>query len=94
MIRARSCSEASSVSVAVAVTPPAGLDLGETGLQLYLPASILDGVAWRFRADNLCAWEGGLRRRLASRPGPVVSSPQGGDAGRGPPDGDWMSELV
>ena len=47
------------------VTPPAGLDLGETGLQLYLPASILDGVAWRFRADNLCAWEGGLRRRLA-----------------------------
>ena len=47
------------------VVPPTGLDLGETGLQLYFPASILDGVAWRFRADDLCAWEDGTVRPLA-----------------------------
>ena len=47
------------------VTPPEGLDLGETGIQLYFPASILDGVGWRFRADNLCAWEDGIVRPLA-----------------------------
>jgi hypothetical protein len=47
-----------------AAVPPTGLDLGDTGLQLYLPASILDGVAWRFRADNLCAWEAGIARPL------------------------------
>lgn len=45
--------------------PPEGLDLGETGLQLYFPASILDGIGWRFRADNLCAWEDGITRPLA-----------------------------
>ncbi len=46
------------------VVPPAGLDLGDTGLQLYFPASILDGVDWRFRADNLCGWEDGIIRPL------------------------------
>lgn len=45
--------------------PPTGLDLGETGLQLYFPQSILDDVDWRFRADNLCAWEDGIKRALA-----------------------------
>jgi hypothetical protein len=49
----------------VTTVPPGGLDLGETGLQIYLPDSILTGVAWRFRADNLCAWETGLDRPLA-----------------------------
>lgn len=47
------------------VTPPEGLDLGETGIQLYFPASILDDVGWQFRADNLCAWEDGIVRPLA-----------------------------
>ena len=46
------------------VTPPQGLDLGDTGLQVYFPASILDGVDWRFRADNLCAWEDGIARSM------------------------------
>lgn len=44
--------------------PPSGLDLGDTGLQLYFPNSILDGVDWQIRADNLCAWEGGIARPL------------------------------
>lgn len=45
-------------------SPPTGLDLGDAGLQLYLPDDfVLDGV-WTFRGDNLCAWETGLRRPL------------------------------
>ncbi|MBM9594974.1 phage tail protein [Roseitranquillus sediminis] len=40
---------------------PEGLDLGNVGLQLYVPQSILDGVDWRVRSANLCAWETGLR---------------------------------
>ncbi len=48
-----------------AAVPPTGLDLGEAGLQLYFPASILDGAGWRFRSDNLCAWENGIQRPLA-----------------------------
>ncbi len=39
---------------------PEGLDLGDVGMQLYLPHSILDDVDWRVRAANLCAWEAGL----------------------------------
>ncbi len=39
---------------------PLGLDAGDTGLQLFLPESILDGVDWRARGANLCAWEAGL----------------------------------
>ncbi|MGD9614580.1 MAG: phage tail protein [Alphaproteobacteria bacterium] len=40
---------------------PEDLDLGDVGLQLYIPQSILDGVEWRIRSGNLCAWETGLR---------------------------------
>ena len=47
------------------VDPPEGLDLGETGIQLYFPESILDGVDWRFRSDNLCAWQNGITRAMA-----------------------------
>jgi hypothetical protein len=45
---------------------PEGLDLGDVGLQLYIPESILDGVDWRVRSGNLCAWESGLKFDLES----------------------------
>jgi hypothetical protein len=45
-------------------TPPTGLDLGDTGLQLYLPDDPVLDAEWTFRGDNLCAWEQGLRRPL------------------------------
>ncbi len=48
--------------------PPAGFDLGDVGLTLFLPQTLLPllpaGWQWRFRGDNLCAWETGLRRPL------------------------------
>lgn len=44
--------------------PPSGLDLGDAGLQFYLPQTPFAGVIWTFRGDNLCAWEQGLRRPL------------------------------
>jgi len=39
---------------------PEGLDISDVGLQLYIPESILDGVNWRVRSANLCAWETGM----------------------------------
>lgn len=51
-----------------ASTPPAGFDLGDVGLNLFLPQSaqpVFSTTVWRFRGDNLCAWESGLRRPLA-----------------------------
>ncbi|KEF42628.1 MAG: hypothetical protein ER33_05025 [Cyanobium sp. CACIAM 14] len=62
--------------------PPTGFDLGDVGLQLFLPQSLLPllippapATAWRwlFRGDNLCAWETGLRRPL--RTGEIVIDP-------------------
>jgi hypothetical protein len=47
---------------------PTGFDLGDVGLHLFLPASaqpVFSTTNWRFRGDNLCAWESGLRRPLA-----------------------------
>jgi hypothetical protein len=52
----------------------APIPAGDAGLHLFLPASLApllvrsDGGpwAWTFRGDNLCAWETGLRRPLAS----------------------------
>ena len=47
--------------------PPSGLDVSDAGLQLYLPdAAELSTITWRFRGDNLCAWEQGLRRPLGA----------------------------
>jgi hypothetical protein len=44
---------------------PLGLDIGDVGLQLYHPqAGSLDGVDWRVRSANLCAWETGLKAEL------------------------------
>jgi hypothetical protein len=48
-------------------TPPSGLDVSDTGLQLFVPdVAVLSGVVWTFRGDNLCAWENGLRRPIAA----------------------------
>lgn len=63
-----------------AVVPPTGFDLGDVGLTLFLPGSaqpVFAPTAWRFRGDNLCAWESGLRRPLAD--GEIVIDP---DIGR------------
>lgn len=60
--------------------PPTGLDLANVGLNLFLPQSsqaLFAGTAWRFRGDNLCAWETGLRRPVAD--GEVIIDP---DIGR------------
>lgn len=49
-------------------TPPAGFDLADVGLGFFLPLSeqpVFATTTWRFRGDNLCAWESGLRRPLA-----------------------------
>ena len=43
---------------------PEDVELTDAGLQLFLRRSQFDGVAWRFRGDNLCAWQQGLRRPL------------------------------
>lgn len=45
-------------------TPPTGLDVGDTGLEFYLPQSQFSSVEWSFRGDNLRAWENGLCRPL------------------------------
>ena len=50
-----------------APTPPTGFDLGDVGLNLFLPQSeqpVFATTVWTFRGDNLCAWEEGLRRPL------------------------------
>lgn len=63
--------------------PPTGFDLGDVGLHLFLPQSLppllvppapLSEWRWRWRGDNLCAWESGLRRATAS--GEIVVDPQ------------------
>lgn len=45
---------------------PQGLETGDVGLQLYVPEGVLDGVPWRVRGANLCAWEEGLDDELAA----------------------------
>ncbi len=64
-----------------ALSPPAGFDLGDVGLHLFLPQSLqpllASGWRWRLRGDNLCAWETGLRRPLGI--GEVIVDP---DIGR------------
>jgi len=67
-------------------SPPAGFDLGDVGLHLFLPQSLEPLLIpqppqtewrWIFRGDNLCAWETGLRRPL--RYGEIIVDP---DIGR------------
>src|SRR5262249_40304723 len=67
-------------------TPPSGFDLGDVGLQLFMPQTLSPllvpappQTAWRWivRGDNLCAWESGLRRPVRS--GELVIDP---DIGR------------
>jgi hypothetical protein len=67
-------------------TPPAGFDLGDVGLTLFMPQALEPLLVppapqtqwrWHFRGDNLCAWEAGLRRPLAS--GEIIVDP---DIGR------------
>lgn len=63
-----------------ATVPPGGFDLGDVGLNLFLPQSeepVFSTTEWLFRGDNLCAWESGLRRPL--RDGELVIDP---DIGR------------
>jgi hypothetical protein len=51
-----------------AATPPDGFDLGDVGLNLFIAQSeqpVFATTPWRYRGDNLCAWESGLRRPLA-----------------------------
>jgi hypothetical protein len=68
------------------VAPPAGFDLSDVGLQLFMPQTLAPQLVpappqtewrWLFRGDNLCAWETGLRRPVRS--GEVVVDP---DIGR------------
>lgn len=40
------------------------LDSADVGLNLFLPQNPFAGQAWKFRGENLCAWEEGLKRRL------------------------------
>ena len=59
-----------------APTPPAGFDLSDVGLHLFLPQSeqpVFPTTTWIFRGDNLCAWETGLRRPV--RDGELVIDP-------------------
>jgi hypothetical protein len=61
-------------------TSPTGFDLADVGLQFFLPLSQQAAFAtatWRYRGDNLCAWETGLRRPL--RDAEIVIDP---DIGR------------
>lgn len=67
-------------------SPPTGFDLGDVGLQLFMPQSLEPQLVplppntewrWLFRGDNLCAWETGLRRPL--RYGEIIVDP---DIGR------------
>lgn len=40
------------------------LDAKDVGLNLFVPQAPFAGTVWKFRGENLCAWETGLKRRL------------------------------
>jgi len=42
----------------------ADIDPADVGLNLFLPENPFADRTWTFRGENLCAWEGGLKRRL------------------------------
>ncbi|PTQ69180.1 phage tail protein [Pseudomonas sp. GV071] len=57
--------------------PLSGFDLADGGLQLFMPQTLQALLPadwqWRYRGDNLCAWESGLRRPLSL--GEIVIDP-------------------
>ena len=77
-------------------TPPAGFDLGDTGLQLYFPQTLrpLLGAdpAWTWRGANLCAWEDGLAPPLRSLE--IAVDPSIGRVLVGLDTADQAAELV
>lgn len=42
----------------------ADFDTGDVGLNLFVSENQFAGRVWKFRGENLCAWEDGLKRRL------------------------------
>ena len=76
--------------------PPQGFDLGDVGLTLFLPRTLTPLLppdwSWRFRGDNLCAWETGLRRPLG--PGEVAIDPAIGRVAMGLADAAQAAELA
>ena len=84
-----------------AFSPPTGFDLGDVGLQLFMPQTLAPllvpappQTAWRwlYRGDNLCAWETGLRRPLAS--GEIVIDPDIGRLLIGLDTAEQADELI
>jgi len=81
--------------------PPAGFDVGDVGLHLFLPQSLEPLLVpedpdtewrWLFRGDNLCAWEIGLRQPL--RYGEIAIDPDLGRLVIGMKDRDQVEALV
>lgn len=82
-------------------TPPTGFDLGDVGLHLFMPQTLAPLLVplppevawrWRFRGDNLCAWETGLRRPVRS--GEVVIDPDIGRVLIGLDSASQADELI
>src|SRR5262249_48058764 len=83
------------------VTPPTGFDLGDVGLQLFMPQTLAPRLVpaapqtewrWLFRGDNLCAWETGLRRPVRS--GEIVGDPDMGRVATGLDTSAQAGELI
>lgn len=47
--------------------PIGGIEIGDSGIQIFLPEGDFTSDEWTLRGDNLCAWENGLRRTIANR---------------------------
>ena len=83
------------------VTPPTGFDLGDVGLQLFMPQTLAPLLVpappqtewrWLCRGDNLCAWETGLRRPVRS--GEIVVDPDIGRVAIGLDTSAQAGELI
>jgi hypothetical protein len=84
-----------------AAAPPAGFDLGDVGLHLFLPETLQPLLVppppqttweWQFRGDNLCAWEAGLRRPLGY--GEIIIDPDIGRVLIGMDNSAQVNELI
>ena len=82
-------------------SPPSGFQLSDVGLHLFMPQTLAPLLTpgppqtewrWRFRGDNLCAWETGLRRALMS--GEIVVDPDIGRVLIGLDTATQASELI